>query len=408
MSFLENNFFLLAITFGIFFFAKLLQKKTGLVLLNPILLTIALLIIFLKMTNISYETYNKGGHLIEFWLRPAVVALGVPLYLQLEMIKKQLLPILLSQLAGCIVGVISVVLIAKFMGASQEVILSLAPKSVTTPIAMEVTKAIGGIPSLTAAVVVAVGLLGAICGFKTMKIMRVGSPIAQGLMGGGANITPGEVSLAHNGVLFLDELPEFRRAALETLRQPLETGQVVISRASGTMTFPCRFMLAAAMNPCPCGYLGDRRRACTCPPAQIARYRRKISGPLLDRFDLLMEVPAVDPSILASSPAGECSASIRERVAAARRLQSSRYAGTPFRNNAALSGKALQKYCRLLPEGRAILLRAVEELALSARAYDRILKVARTIADLEGTSDIQDVHLYEAVQYRAFEQSLRD
>ena len=186
MSFLENNFFLLAITFGIFFFAKLLQKKTGLVLLNPILLTIALLIIFLKMTNISYETYNKGGHLIEFWLRPAVVALGVPLYLQLEMIKKQLLPILLSQLAGCIVGVISVVLIAKFMGASQEVILSLAPKSVTTPIAMEVTKAIGGIPSLTAAVVVAVGLLGAICGFKTMKIMRVGSPIAQGLSMGTA------------------------------------------------------------------------------------------------------------------------------------------------------------------------------------------------------------------------------
>ena len=128
MSFLENNFFLLAVTFGVFFFAKLLQKKTGLVLLNPILLTIAVLIIFLKMANISYETYNQGGHLIEFWLRPAVVALGVPLYLQLEMIKKQLLPILLSQLAGCIVGVISVVLIAKFMGASQEVILSLAPK----------------------------------------------------------------------------------------------------------------------------------------------------------------------------------------------------------------------------------------------------------------------------------------
>ena len=182
MSFLENDFFLLAVTFGIFFFAKLLQKKTGLVLLNPILLTIAVLIIFLKMTHISYETYNKGGHLIEFWLRPAVVAL----YLQLEMIKKQLLPILLSQLAGCIVGVISVVLIAKLMGASQEVILSLAPKSVTTPIAMEVTKAIGGIPSLTAAVVVAVGLLGAICGFKTMKIMHVGSPIAQGLSMGTA------------------------------------------------------------------------------------------------------------------------------------------------------------------------------------------------------------------------------
>lgn len=229
-----------------------------------------------------------------------------------------------------------------------------------------------------------------------------------GLMGGGTNITPGEVSLAHNGVLFLDELPEFRRAALETLRQPLESGQVVISRASGTMTFPCRFMLAAAMNPCPCGYLGDRRRTCTCPPAQIARYRRKISGPLLDRFDLLMEVPAVDPSILASAPAGECSASIRERVMAARRLQGSRYAGTPFRNNAALSGKALQRYCRLRPEGRAILLRAVEELSLSARAYDRILKVARTIADLEGNPEIQDSHLYEAVQYRAFEHSLRE
>lgn len=229
-----------------------------------------------------------------------------------------------------------------------------------------------------------------------------------GLMGGGANITPGEVSLAHNGVLFLDELPEFRRAALETLRQPLESGQVVISRASGTMTFPCRFMLAAAMNPCPCGYLGDRRRTCTCPPVQVARYRRKISGPLLDRFDLLMEVPAVDPSILASAPAGECSAGIRERVMAARQLQCSRYAGTPFRSNAALSGKALQRHCRLLPESRAILLRAVEELALSARAYDRILKVARTIADLEGSPDIQDSHLYEAVQYRAFEHSLRE
>ena len=153
MNFLENEFFLLAITFGIFFLAKLLQKKTGIMLLNPILLTIAILIIFLKMTNISYDTYNKGGHLIEFWLKPAVVALGVPLYLQLETIKKQLLPILLSQLAGCIVGVISVVLIAKLMGASDEIIYSLAPKSVTTPIAMEVTKSIGGIPALTAAVV---------------------------------------------------------------------------------------------------------------------------------------------------------------------------------------------------------------------------------------------------------------
>lgn len=186
MSYFENKFFLLAFTFGIFFLAKLLQKKTGQVLLNPILLTIAIIIIFLKMTNIPYETYNEGGHLIEFWLRPAVVALGVPLYLQLETIKKQLLPILLSQLAGCIVGVVSVVLLAKLMGASKEIILSLAPKSVTTPIAMEVTKAIGGIPSLTAAVVVCVGLLGAVCGFKMMQIMRVDSPIAQGLSMGTA------------------------------------------------------------------------------------------------------------------------------------------------------------------------------------------------------------------------------
>jgi len=183
MNYLENEFFLLAITFGIYFFAKLLQKKTGILLLNPILLTIAVIIIFLKLTNISFETYNQGGHLIEFWLKPAV---GVPLYLQLETIKKQLLPIILSQLAGCIVGVISVVLIAKLMGASQEVILSLAPKSVTTPIAMEVTKTLGGIPSLTAAVVVCVGLLGAVLGFKTMKIMHVGSPIAQGLSMGTA------------------------------------------------------------------------------------------------------------------------------------------------------------------------------------------------------------------------------
>lgn len=181
MNYLENEFFLLTITFGVYFFARVLQKKTGSILLNPILLTIAVLILFLKMTHISYDTYNKGGHLIEFWLKPAVVALGVPLYLQLKMIKKQLLPILLSQLAGCVVGVVSVVLTAKLMGASQEVILSLAPKSVTTPIAMEVAKTLGGIPSLTAAVVVCVGLLGAIVGFKTMKLMRVGSPIAQGL-----------------------------------------------------------------------------------------------------------------------------------------------------------------------------------------------------------------------------------
>ena len=186
MNFLTNQFFLIAITFGLFFVAKWLQKRTGILLLNPILLTIAALIVFLKLTGVSYEAYSQGGRLIEFWLKPAVVALGVPLYLQLEMIRKQLLPILLSQLAGCLVGVSSVVLIAQLLGASPEVVLSLAPKSVTTPIAMEVAQSVGGIPSLTAAVVVVVGLLGALFGFKTMKIVHVGSPIAQGLSMGTA------------------------------------------------------------------------------------------------------------------------------------------------------------------------------------------------------------------------------
>ncbi|MGL4851056.1 MAG: LrgB family protein [Phocaeicola sp.] len=187
MDFLENNFFLLAITFSLFFFSKKLQQRTGWVVLNPILLTISVLILFLKFTGISYETYSEGGKFIEFWLKPAVVALGVPLYLQLEMIKKQLLPILLSQLAGCVVGIVSVVLIAKWLGATPEVVASLASKSVTTPIAMEVTQSVGGIPSLTAAVVVVVGLFGAILGFKVLQLGRVGSPIAQGLSMGTAS-----------------------------------------------------------------------------------------------------------------------------------------------------------------------------------------------------------------------------
>ena len=197
MDFFENKFFLLAITFGFFFLSKLLQKKTGWVLLNPILVAIAMLICFLQFTGVSYETYSEAGSLVEFWLKPAVVALGVPLYLQLRMIKKQLMPILISQLAGCVVGLVSVTIIAKLMGASwtlekgdtfetPEVIMSLAPKSVTTPIAMEVSNAVGGIPSLTAAVVIVVGLFGAICGFKLLQVGRVASPIAQGLSMGTA------------------------------------------------------------------------------------------------------------------------------------------------------------------------------------------------------------------------------
>lgn len=187
MEFLENKYLLLTLTFGAFAMFRGLQKKTGWVLLNPILLTMILLIVFLKMTGISYETYREGGQLIDFWLKPAIVALGVPLYLQLEMIKKQWLPILLSQLVGCLVGLISVVLIAKGAGASQEVICSLAPKSVTSPIAMEVAAATGGIPSLSAAVVILVGLFGAVLGFKVLDLGQVKSPIAQGLSMGTAS-----------------------------------------------------------------------------------------------------------------------------------------------------------------------------------------------------------------------------
>ena len=187
MEFLGNKYLLLALTFGVFAMFKALQKRMGWVLLNPILLTIATLILYLKCADISYETYSEGGELIAFWLKPAVVALGVPLYLQLEMIKKQWMPILLSQLVGCLVGGVSVVLIAKGLGATPDVICSLAPKSVTTPIAMEVSNATGGIPSLTAAMVVMVGLFGAVFGFRVLDMGRVKSPIAQGLSMGTAS-----------------------------------------------------------------------------------------------------------------------------------------------------------------------------------------------------------------------------
>lgn len=202
MEFLSNEFFLIALTFGSYFLGKLLRKRTGWAIMHPVLVSICILILFLQLTGISYETYNRGGSMIEFWLKPAVVALGVPLYQQLETIKKQFLPIFVAELAGCIVGIVSVVLIAKVMGASREVILSLAPKSVTTPIAMEITKTVGGIPSLTAAVVVCVGLLCAVAGYRTMGFARVKSPVAQGLSMGTAahaigTATSMEVSKLH-------------------------------------------------------------------------------------------------------------------------------------------------------------------------------------------------------------------
>lgn len=228
-----------------------------------------------------------------------------------------------------------------------------------------------------------------------------------GLMGGGSTISPGEISLAHRGVLFLDELPEFSRHTLETLRQPLESGVVTISRAAGSMDFPCAFQLIAAMNPCPCGYHGDPKRVCQCRPAEVARYRKRISGPLLDRFDMVLEVPPVDPAGLLSKPDGESSATIRARVLAARQLQAQRYAGLGVSCNARLSGKLLQRFCVISPAQRSMLLAAVEQFSLSARAFDRILRVARTIADLAGRENIGDNDVFEAIQFRQFEAKLR-
>ncbi len=187
MEYLESEFFLIALTFGVYFLAKRLQARTGWVVLNPILLSILFLIGFLKLTGISYDTYARSASIIDFWLKPAIVALGVPLYLQLRSIRRQLMPLIISQLTGCMVGIVSVVLTAKWMGASKEVIISLAPKSVTTPIAMAVTESLQGIPSLTAAIVVLVGLFGAVCGFKILQVGRVKSPIAQSLSMGTAS-----------------------------------------------------------------------------------------------------------------------------------------------------------------------------------------------------------------------------
>jgi magnesium chelatase family protein len=222
-----------------------------------------------------------------------------------------------------------------------------------------------------------------------------------GLIGGGQIPRPGEVSLAHNGVLFLDEMPEFRRNVLEVMRQPLEDGFVSIARAAISLRFPAKFMLVAAMNPCPCGHLGDHVRECTCNQGQIQRYMSRLSGPLLDRIDLHLEVPAVKYKEIIGDRTGETSATIKERVVHARAIQRTRFARR--RNchcNSQMGSKDIHTHCRLDNASRQLLQDAVERLGLSARAYDRILKMARTIADLDGEESLSSRHIAEAVQYR--------
>jgi magnesium chelatase family protein len=220
------------------------------------------------------------------------------------------------------------------------------------------------------------------------------------LVGGGAWAKPGEISLAHQGILFLDEFPEFSRQVLENLRQPLEDGVITISRAAGTYEYPARFMLVASMNPCPCGYQTDPRRVCSCSPAQIQRYQQKISGPLLDRIDIVTEVPRVEIDKLAVGAVGESSTIIAERVARARVKQYSRYQGTDINTNAELRQQALRQHCSLGLEETKLMKIATDKLNLSARAYTRVLKVARTIADLADMEHIRSEHLAEALQYR--------
>ena len=226
-----------------------------------------------------------------------------------------------------------------------------------------------------------------------------------GLIGGGAVPRPGEVSLAHNGLLFLDELPEFQRNVLEVMRQPLEDGTVTIARAAMSLTFPSRFMLAAAMNPCPCGYFNDPSRECTCTPPMIQRYVSKISGPLLDRIDIHIDMPAVKYRELRNDAGGETSEQIRVRVARARGRQLSRYQGEKIFCNAQMSSRQIHKYCNISAECERLLETAMNRLGLSARAHDRILKVSRTIADLEDAESISTTHISEAIQYRSLDRS---
>ncbi|MCQ2101688.1 MAG: YifB family Mg chelatase-like AAA ATPase [Fibrobacter sp.] len=223
------------------------------------------------------------------------------------------------------------------------------------------------------------------------------------LVGGGVRLKPGEASLAHNGVLFLDELPEFNRCVLEALREPMEEGFISVSRASGTITWPARFMMGAAMNPCPCGYAMDPKRSCTCLPEARKRYQEKISGPLLDRIDIQVSVPSVDASHFASQGfASESSADIRQRVCAARDIQRERFAELPFKTNAEMSSEVTKECCRLSQATERFAVSAADKMGLSARGYFRLLKVGRTIADLRNASSVEIMDLSEALRYRSF------
>lgn len=223
------------------------------------------------------------------------------------------------------------------------------------------------------------------------------------LIGGGQTPRPGEVSLAHHGTLFLDELPEFKRNALEVLRQPLENGVVTVSRASASVTYPAQFVLVAAMNPCPCGYLGDSRHQCTCTPRMVSRYRARVSGPLLDRIDIHIDAPAVPYKELSNGHSGERSDVIRQRASEARERQLKRFKEDKIFANGQMKTRHIKKYCKLTEDAHSLLDTAMQRLGLSARAYSRILKVSRTIADLDGSDDICSHHISEAIQYRTLD-----
>lgn len=222
-----------------------------------------------------------------------------------------------------------------------------------------------------------------------------------GIIGGGTNPKPGEITLAHRGVLFLDEMVEFPRQVLEVLRQPLEDGEVVISRAKSTIKYPCKFILIGAMNPCPCGYLGDKEKQCTCTDVQVKRYQSRLSGPLLDRIDLIINVPRLSTEELVNiKTEAEPSSKIRERVIKARRIQTERYKEEGIFTNSELTAPMIKKYCKLDKESEEIMKQAAQVYQLSGRKYNRILKIARTIADLAGEKDIKKEHLTQALQYR--------